>query len=314
MTDRDPDDRRDDDEWGDRADRPDDDWGDRGDRADGDENWPYDPSSNGGRPDPTGGAPSAGAGIRSTVLGVLTMSLVSVGLVALGFVIGGVGLLVVGLALAAGFGIDLVENVTLQLVIGTVLLQGVGFGTAALAYLRYKDLGFEYVRATVPSLSDVAWAIAAFVGGYVLLIVGSLLLTVLGISGEDHSLAEMASGNPEILLVLIPLSFLLIGPGEELLFRGVIQNAFVDRVGVVGGIVASSAIFALIHLPNYGWLDGLPTLAVLFVVTLVWGSVYERTDSLFVPAMAHGAFNALQFAILYVTLKYGPELNAALVW
>ncbi|SNZ12161.1 hypothetical protein SAMN06269185_1527 [Natronoarchaeum philippinense] len=304
MADWDSDDHRDDDgDWGQRD-------GDGRAQSDGgDWDTGTDPQPRGASPDAAGGSGDTDA--TATLGSVLKMSGISLGLVGIALVVSNAAFLLVAV-LATAVGVNVLDDLALQLVLSTVLLQGIGFGTAALVYLRYNDLGFEYVRARMPTWNDIKWTIGAFVAGYGLLIAGSLLLTALGISSEGHSIAETASGNPEILLVLIPLSFLLVGPGEELLFRGVIQNAFVDRVGVGGGIVASSAIFVSIHLPNYGWTDGLPTLGVLFVVTMVWGYVYERTDSLFVPAMAHGAFNAVQFAALYASMTSGAATG--LLW
>lgn len=311
MADRDPDDRRDGDDWGERNDQRgsgDEEW------ADGDENWPSESASNGGRPDPAGAAPG-GPGGQLTIKGLLSTTAVSAAVLLLGIAVGTVGLIAAMGVLAVGFGMSFApdQNVTVLIVLQLVLLQGIGFGVASLAYLRYRSLGLEYLRARSPTWSDVKWVIGIFVASFAILIVGGQILSLLGLSGEGHSIAETASGNPDILLALIPLSFLLIGPGEELLFRGVIQNAFVDRIGVKSGIAASSAFFVLIHLPNYNGLEGLPTLGVLFAVSVTWGYAYERTDSLFVPAMAHAAYNATQFGLLYVTLKYAPEMSAVLL-
>jgi len=311
MADRDPDDRRDGDDWGDDDDRRGDDgeeWADSGDGG------AEELSSNGGRPDPTS-APPGGTGGRLTIRGLLSTTAVSAAVLLLGVAVGTVGLIAAMGVLTVGFGMSFApgQNVTVLIVLQLVLLQGIGFGAASLAYLRYRSLGLEYLRARSPTWSDIKWVVGIFVASFAILIAGNLILSQLGLSGEGHSIAETASGNPEILLALIPLSFLLIGPGEELLFRGVIQNAFVDRIGVRSGIAASSAFFVLIHLPNYSGLEGLPTLAVLFAVSVTWGYAYERTDSLFVPAMAHAAYNATQFGLLYITLKYAPETSTALL-
>ncbi len=300
MADRDPDDRRggDGEEW-----------------ANSDEDWSEELSPNGGSPEPTGAVPG-GTGGRLTIKGLLSTTAVSAAVLLLGVAVGTVGLIAAMGVLTAGFGMSFSADdpSTVLIVLQLVLLQGVGFGVASMAYLRYRDLGFDYLRARSPTWSDVKWVVGIFVASFAILIVGNLLLSQLGLSGESHSIRETVSGNPDILLALIPLSFLLIGPGEELLFRGVIQNAFVDRVGVRGGIAASSAFFVLIHLPNYSGLEGLPTLSVLFAISVTWGYAYERTDSLFVPAMAHGAYNALQFGLLYITLKYAPEAPSMLLW
>ena len=46
-------------------------------------------------------------------------------------------------------------------------------------------------------------------------------------------------------------------------------------------------------------------LAVVFALSLALGWVYYRTENLVVPILVHGAFNAIQFAGLYVRMTGG---------
>lgn len=224
-----------------------------------------------------------------------------------GFLVAIVGLVLVGEVVAIPQGSP--ERAAILLV-----GQGIGLVGVGVVYLSSRDLPPSYLRLEWPSGRDVAWALAATLGLLATLAVVLVVVELLGLSASEHSTVQSAQDNPQILLPLIPLSILVTGPAEELLFRGIIQTAFVERVGIQGGVVAASVIFALIHLPNYGGLDGLPMIGVLFLVSLAFGFVYERTDNLFVPAMVHAAFNAVQFGLLYVGLKYGSELSGIVLW
>jgi membrane protease YdiL (CAAX protease family) len=183
--------------------------------------------------------------------------------------------------------------------------QGIAFGGVALLYLRYRGLGRSYIGVRIPSLRDVIAALSGYLLAFVGLFVGSILLTVVGVQPAENQVGRIAVQNPEVLLLLIPASFVLIGPGEELLFRGIVQGRIREAFGPVPGVVFASAVFAAIHFTALtGGVGGrLATIAVLFFPSLVFGAAYEFTDNLVVPAFIHGAYNATLFTLLYFVLQ-----------
>jgi len=194
----------------------------------------------------------------------------------------------------------------LSIVLSLALATGVGFGGVALGYLRYRGRGLEYVGLTVPSLRDVALVVGGYVGSLALLVVASVIISAIGAEAAPNTAAEVGMENPEILLLLVPASFLLIGPGEELLYRGVVQNRLGEALPAPAAIVLASLIFASIHFFS---LSGAPqarlvSISVLVLPTLVFGTMYEITKNLVVPALIHGAYNATLFSLLYLTLQY----------
>lgn len=94
-----------------------------------------------------------------------------------------------------------------------------------------------------------------------------------------------------LLVVLAPLS-------EELLFRGFAYAGLApSRIGPVGAIVLTSAVWAVIHV-QYAW----PLIAQIFIFGVVFGIVRWRSGSLWPPIIAHGIVN------LFAGLStYGPE-------
>jgi membrane protease YdiL (CAAX protease family) len=194
----------------------------------------------------------------------------------------------------------------LSIVLSLALATGVGFGGVALLYLRYRDRGIGYVGLDVPSLRDVAFVIAGYLASFALLVVASVVLTQTGTEAAPNTAAEVGMENPEILLLLVPASFLLIAPGEELLYRGVVQNRLGEALPAPVAIVLASLIFASIHFFS---LSGAPqarlvSISVLVLPTLVFGTVYELTDNLVVPSLIHGAYNATLFSLLYLTIRF----------
>ncbi len=74
-------------------------------------------------------------------------------------------------------------------------------------------------------------------------------------------------------------------PLEEWLFRGVILRRLVRPLGAIAALVISAALFAAVH----GW-RGIPT---RFIVGLILGILYLRTQSLWACITAHTVHNAI---------------------
>ncbi len=185
----------------------------------------------------------------------------------------------------------------------STLALGIGMGATAFVALRTFGDGTEYIDVAVPSLRDLGYAVVGVIGLFAVLIGVSLAFSVLGVESGQHAVVEQAQGNPTILLVMIPASYVFVGPGEELLFRNVIQKRLYEHFGGRGAVVVASVIFGAVHFPAYGWN---PTNVVaVFFLSLVLGTVFLRTKNLLIPAFVHGTFNALQFLILYVQLTGG---------
>ncbi|WP_410766531.1 CPBP family intramembrane glutamic endopeptidase [Haloferax sp. DFSO60] len=227
----------------------------------------------------------------------------------------GVGGLIVGsvlvlLAQLAAFGLGLELTPLSSITISLILLQGVAFGGVALAYSLVRNLDFDYFGIRIPSFRDLIAVALGYVTAIGVLIVSAIVITTLSVEPGSNQVSEIAAQDPNVLLLLIPASFLLIGPGEELLFRGVVQNRIRESFGVVPGIAIASAIFAAIH---YVALTGgaggrLITITILFFPSVVFGSAYELTDNLAVPALIHGAYNATLFSLAYLAFRF-MEMN-----
>ncbi len=96
----------------------------------------------------------------------------------------------------------------------------------------------------------------------------------------------------ECRLVDLALISLVAGLGEELFFRGVIQDGMAARVGVWPAIAVASVLFGLAHpiTTTYAVVAG------LIGVYLGWLRV--EADNLLVPIVAHAAYDFLALAYL----------------
>ncbi|WP_137286244.1 CPBP family intramembrane glutamic endopeptidase [Halorussus salinisoli] len=214
----------------------------------------------------------------------------------------GFAVLVVGVTAVAliAAGVPLMDRPALLLGLSVVMGQGVAFGTFAVGYLAYTDRGLDFVEARIPTLRDVAWSVGGVVALFAGLVVVSAILSALDVQSASNAVEEFGEQDPRIFLLLVPLSFLFIGPGEELLYRGVVQGRLREAFGPWVAIGVASFVFAVVHVFSLQGSGKLPYLAVLFVLSPVLGITYEWTDNLVVPAFVHGAFNAVQFYVAYL--------------
>jgi len=192
-----------------------------------------------------------------------------------------------------------------------VLVQGISFGGVASAYLLRRGRS-PLSLFRVPSLRGLAVAVGGFVGSFAILTVASIAVQQAGAPTAENSVAQIGAENPEVLLLLIPAAFVFIGPGEEILFRGVVQSRLREAFPAWAAIPIASVIFGAVH---YVALTGaapgrIVTIGILSALTLVFGAAYEYTDNLAVPAFIHGAYDAVLFAGLYVVVVYGPETES----
>jgi membrane protease YdiL (CAAX protease family) len=117
----------------------------------------------------------------------------------------------------------------------SALLAGSGFGAALVALAALAGW-----RPERPRLRSVVVGVA---GGLVLLamprLVGSGIVIRIGLSPEPFGAWLFAT--------------VLVAAGEELLLRGVLLDQIEAGGGFVTAVLVTSAAFALMHVPLYGW-------------------------------------------------------------
>jgi membrane protease YdiL (CAAX protease family) len=105
---------------------------------------------------------------------------------------------------------------------------------------------------------------------------------------------------PSVWIWLFLLECLMIGWFEELVFRGVILGAWLERIENDRGdlfvaVLGSSALFGLVHLLNLTAGAGLvPTFLQVgysFGMGMLWAVVYLKTGNLLYPMILHALYN-----------------------
>lgn len=146
---------------------------------------------------------------------------------------------------------------------------------------------------------------ALAVGSVVVLYLGQIgLLTVLSqveVSPSQNPAIDPTTHAPAYFLWMILLSLFVVGPAEELLVRGGIQGLLRRAWGPWPAILGASALFGSLHYIG-GGSGALAYVALSFLLGALLGYLYERTGNLVVPALAHGGYNAVLYAIQYAQI------------
>lgn len=140
----------------------------------------------------------------------------------------------------------------------------------------------------------------------------ALILVIVGLlagyllANVEYLIIQPEALIPELDLVnLLVLGFIMlffVGFGEELLFRAILQNRIIGKMGelmvrttaAMVGIIVASLVFAAMHSIYLS----AEYLAYVFIVGLILGNAYHITKSLGFVSLIHGSINFFLFSFL----------------
>ncbi len=172
--------------------------------------------------------------------------------------------------------------------------------TITLMFARYrgaslKDLGLKRTSPKI-LLSTSAALVPLFLSTVVVTVV---LTSVFGPDPMAEAYTEAAMPRDVFQLVAYVIIYLgLVGPVEELAFRGFVQQGFENSFGKMKGLLIASALFGLPHIASYPY-----NAATAFANGLVLGYVWQKTDqNTTATAVIHGIFNSIGIILVYLSI------------
>jgi len=123
-----------------------------------------------------------------------------------------------------------------------------------------------------------------------------LSVRLLAFAARDIGSVYLLKEGAGALRVGLLLAF-LIGPGEELFWRGFLQAGIANRIGGPRALVLTSLFYALVHAATGNAMLVLAALAG----GLFWGCLFLRTKSVILTAVSHAAWDVAVFVILPFT-------------
>ncbi|MDZ5809884.1 type II CAAX endopeptidase family protein [Halorubrum sp. AD140] len=204
--------------------------------------------------------------------------------------------LIAQLATSAAVGVGVVAPETNAFALLQTVATFAGFLPAVVGYLVITDQR-DLVSVSLPSLREAGIIGVAAVALYALQIGLLLALREFGLrTGQNPATA--AAGDPvTYYAAMIAVSLFVVGPAEELLLRGVVQGGLRRSFDAAPAILVAALAFGALH----GNIEGTAAeqvayMGVTVVLGAILGALYERTENVLVPGLAHGLYNAIIFA------------------
>ena len=211
---------------------------------------------------------------------------------ALGIFAGGV---IVALMLV-GLGLDYQELTFPTALLSLPINEGIILGITLL-FAKHEGASLKKLGLKKSSLRNLLIVSFAAVLLFLLAIVISVIVEFA--FGPDPMAEELTNAvlpqNLFQLIIMVVFSLALVGPAEELAFRGFIQRGFENSFGKTAGLVIASVLFGLLH-----GLNSLRAIIPISVISLVLGYVWQKTDGNTVAsAWMHGVYDAIAIILAY---------------
>ena len=196
-----------------------------------------------------------------------------------------------------------------RIIVSALCFQGI---TLALVwkFLREHQVGwltgFGFRRDVPKAIGLGAVVIGLFLPiGWGLMNVSVTVMKKFGIEPSlQLAMQALKNSGSTADFVALGIATIILAPiAEETLFRGVLYPTVKQYGFPRAALWGTSVLFSLIHF-NVAIFVPLLLLALL----LVW--LYEKTDNLLAPIAAHATFNAVNFAMFFLTEDFTRKLPA----
>ena len=128
---------------------------------------------------------------------------------------------------------------------------------------------------------------------YSIFLLGNKLATIIlpGAKTQVGGIYSLGAGANKVFIFL--LLFFITGPGEEIFWRGFLQDRLMERWGKFTGYLMTTAFYAGVHI--FSW-NPMLILAAL-VAGAFWGLLYLWKRDLLVQITSHSFWSAVIFAV-----------------
>ncbi len=196
-----------------------------------------------------------------------------------------------------------------------LVLQVIIFLVAMLPLLIRRRLDRRLFGPTQPTGTWLALGFGVIAGVIALFAAYGVNIALALVAGTDEAVEQQllqdALGGGWSLLLAAVIAVIAAPIVEEIVFRGVLFRALGDAVGLWGGAILASAIFAVIHIEV---LTSQPiAMGGLFAVGMALSLAYHYTGNLLVPIVGHAVFNGSSLALALVVDRLGLDDLVALI-
>jgi len=199
------------------------------------------------------------------------------------------------------FNVDLlqatIETTKIVLIVNELVFLGLTILFVTKVFkMKVVDLGLSSIKLP----SNIGLGLIIGVAGYLAGTVFTAILNLfIPIEVPEWFLKALTATSPVDLLILLALTWILVGPCEEVFFRGFVQGTLTRWRGSTVGLVVGALIFGFAHYSPELWYR---TLGAVFL-GLIYGTVYLWRRSLIPVIVAHALNDTIAFALAFLLLE-----------
>ncbi|MGE7884442.1 CPBP family intramembrane glutamic endopeptidase [Bacillus sp. NPDC094077] len=157
--------------------------------------------------------------------------------------------------------------------------------------LSWKDIGIRKL-----SWKDFLWTVIALILLIVVSVAVLMIMEKMDISFENSKTETIQNDKSIYAFCIAGIGAAVISPiYEEILYRGAFYTFFRNKYGIWSGVLISSIIFTVVHIPTYN------TLPVNFLSGVVFAWLYEKTNSILSSMIAHAVFNFIAVLLTFMS-------------
>ena len=133
----------------------------------------------------------------------------------------------------------------------------------------------------------------------------AVIMPMLGADPVNH-VYQFVSGNPAVLASMTIAVILSGAFGEETVYRGFLFERLEKVLGSrpaakIATVILTTALFAAMHYFDQGF----PGVEQAIVTGLTFGTIFAITGTIWIPMIAHAAYDIAALALIYWNLETG---------
>ena len=210
-----------------------------------------------------------------------------------GILVGSFTLALILLGMKLDFQALTFPSALLSLPINEGIILGITFLFAKQKGAELKQLGLKKPSLKIILIASLAALFLIFLAAGISVIEESIL----GPDPDAPLIIDAILPRDSLqFIALICISMALVGPAEELAFRGFVQRGFETSFGKMKGLLVASVLFGLLH-----GLNSLRSIVPVTVISLFLGYFWQKTDgNTIATAWMHGLYDAIAIALTYL--------------
>lgn len=151
----------------------------------------------------------------------------------------------------------------------------------------------ELAAAFRVSIRDVAIGLATAALLYGVFFVGDAVSRLLFSFAQQQVGGVYATRTQADTRLIGALLLFIIGPAEEIFWRGFAQEQLMQRFGAAPGFLVTTAVYTLVHVPSLNFM----LIMAALIAGLFWGWMYLKLRRLAPCIISHAVWDCVIFAI-----------------